>query len=497
LKTLSKSINSMAYAIRAKIQEVKNKNTILNQEIVKRVKMEAALQKAYDELDQKVQMRTFELNAVNDQLKQEITEKKRIEKQIKNSRDQFQSLVTNIPGITFRCQMDKDWTMMFMSRNVERISGYPATDFIDNSVRSYGSIIHPDDAEYVNLEVNKAINAGKSWEIEYRLNHKDESVRWVYEKGRGISGSDRTIEFLDGFILDITEKKKTELLLSESQEQYKTFITHASEGIYRIDIEPPILITLPKQDLIEKINQSALIAEVNESLSGMYGLAVSDMVGKPAIDFAPNYGERASLVVESENYSVDNVETIDVDKDGQTVFLLESYHGEIIDNKLQRIWGVQRNITERKLFEDELARSSELYSDLANNKLMGTYRIRVFFQRNYDYKAWGDSEMPPFAFEFINDKFCEIFNLSRQELEKKPGFITDFVYEKDKAEWININLEANRKHSPFKWEGRFFIEDKICWLYLESLPRQLSSGDTVWTGICFDITDKKKRPSEN
>jgi len=251
LSSLSESINAMAEAIRLKMQEVENQNTSLNQQIMERKKAEKALQSAHDDLDRRVQKRTIELNEANEQLRHEFAQKKKVEEEIRNSRDQFQSLVTNIPGITYRCELDKDWSMMFMSGDAEGISGYPATDFIDNSVRTFESIIHRDDSEHVNREVNKAVKAGEAWEIEYRLNHKDGSIGWVYEKGRGIAGGDGRVEFLDGFILDITDRKNAERKLVEAHTLF--------EGV--IEQSPiPMVVALPDGQL--KIFNEALIEQL-------------------------------------------------------------------------------------------------------------------------------------------------------------------------------------------------------------------------------------------
>ncbi len=148
----------------------------------------------------------------------DITERKRIETEIKRARDQYQSLVDNIPGITYRCKLDRDWTMLFMSDAVDPLSGFPASDFINNAVRTYGSVIHPDDTDYVAESIHAAVAEGRSWDIEYRIRHKDGGIRWVHEKGRGVPGEDGGIAHLDGFILDITKRKRAE---EELQRNYR------------------------------------------------------------------------------------------------------------------------------------------------------------------------------------------------------------------------------------------------------------------------------------
>jgi len=147
--------------------------------------------------------------------------------EIKQSRDQFQSLVDNIPGITYRCRYDKNWTMLFMSSEVDRISGYPSAEFINNNIRTYASVIHGEDIQYVTKAVDEAIKENRSWEIEYRILHKDGSIRWAYERGKAIKDNEGQIEFLDGFILDFTQKKLSDQALIESENKYKDLFLNA------------------------------------------------------------------------------------------------------------------------------------------------------------------------------------------------------------------------------------------------------------------------------
>jgi len=120
--------------------------------------------------------------------------------------------------------------MLYMSAIVDNISGYPASDFIDNSMRSYASIIHPVDTERVERSVYDAIASGTGWELEYRILHKDGSIRWAYEKGTVIAGIAGNIDFLDGFILDITDRKQAEAALRESEEKQR----HITENIREV-----------------------------------------------------------------------------------------------------------------------------------------------------------------------------------------------------------------------------------------------------------------------
>jgi len=147
----------------------------------------------------------------------DITERKKAEALIVQSRDKYESLVANIPGITYRCLADNDWTMTYMSEQSYAITGYPAQEFIENKVRPFVSIINKDDYKNVERMAIEAIENKKPWEYEYRICCKDGTTRILYEKGKAIFNSSGDVEFLDGFILDITERKHLENMMVQTE----------------------------------------------------------------------------------------------------------------------------------------------------------------------------------------------------------------------------------------------------------------------------------------
>jgi diguanylate cyclase (GGDEF)-like protein/PAS domain S-box-containing protein len=120
----------------------------------------------------------------------------------------------NVPGAIYRCSPSHDWAMEFISDEVESISGYPAGEFVNNRVRTYASVMHADDRRAIEVAVAEALARGESYELEYRLAHRDGSIRWVQERGQGIFHSDGKAQFLDGVICDITSRKEAEAQLA-------------------------------------------------------------------------------------------------------------------------------------------------------------------------------------------------------------------------------------------------------------------------------------------
>jgi PAS domain S-box-containing protein len=138
--------------------------------------------------------------------------------QLRAAEARLWTLIANVPGAIYRCANDPDWTMELISDEIERISGYPAFEFLQNSCRSFASVIHPDDREQVSRAIAGAIEREQPFVLEYRIVRADGGVRWVLERGQLAHGSQgRT--WLDGALFDITDRRLAEEALREREAQ--------------------------------------------------------------------------------------------------------------------------------------------------------------------------------------------------------------------------------------------------------------------------------------
>ena len=136
-----------------------------------------------------------------------------------DSEERFRSLVANVPGIVYRCANDENWTMHFISSECQSITGYPAQDFIQNQIRSFSSVMHPDDRDRVTQCVEAALARPDGWSVEYRIIRADGDIIWVYEQGLGVWSADGKLLYLDGVIIDINDRKRAEQSLREINEE--------------------------------------------------------------------------------------------------------------------------------------------------------------------------------------------------------------------------------------------------------------------------------------
>jgi len=129
-----------------------------------------------------------------------------------DSKRMLETLISNLPGVAYRCKADSGYTMEFISDECFHLTGYTAEELIGNKKRSYNDLIHPEDQQRIRLEIEAQLQKELPYVFEYRILTADQKIKWVYEKGRGVYTPELHLLCLEGFIIDITEEKRSRLI---------------------------------------------------------------------------------------------------------------------------------------------------------------------------------------------------------------------------------------------------------------------------------------------
>jgi diguanylate cyclase (GGDEF)-like protein/PAS domain S-box-containing protein len=124
--------------------------------------------------------------------------------------DALLSITGRMDGFLYRCRNDPSYTMLYMSDGILTLSGYSPQDFIGNRVKDFSSAIHPDDLKGVYAAVDEALEARRNWNMDYRLLRREGDPVWVREIGGGVFTEAGELEFLEGFVVDISDRKGIE-----------------------------------------------------------------------------------------------------------------------------------------------------------------------------------------------------------------------------------------------------------------------------------------------
>jgi len=250
-------------------------------------------------------------------------------------------LLDNLEGMIYRCRDDHNWTMEFVSEGCYRLTGYQQYELLLNSRISYESITHPDDRASVRESIHDAIAHGARFDIEYRIVHADGAIRWVREQGLGVFSAANKLEAIEGFITNITARRKTQDAQYEAERRYRDIFEHATEGMFQTTITGNYL-------------------KVNPALARIYGYDSPEQLITSMCDIAHKlyvHPERRDEFIAHmrRDGKVRNFEAEIRRKDGETIWISENARAVYsAAGELLFFEGTVIDISERKRYEEKL-----------------------------------------------------------------------------------------------------------------------------------------------
>lgn len=282
----------------------------------------------------------------------------RIERQKQNLRNEtkYRQLIETINEIVF--EVNKDGFLTFISPSVYQISGFTETELIGTSFWQH---IHDEDLAQVRL-VQERLKKGKSQQLELRLYSKSKEVKWLLLSAKPSFLAD-TFTGITGTLTDITGRKQTELQLRDQDLLYKSVIEASPDVITITDLQGIIIFSSP--------NTVHLFGYDNPQI----------FIGKSIMDFIhpdnlPIAYENFSKMFEGERSGAK--EYIAVRADGST-FDIE-VNGEFVrdhDGHVHKMVFVTRDISRRKIIEQQLVLAEESYRNMVESINDAIYEIGI------------------------------------------------------------------------------------------------------------------------
>jgi len=183
------------------------------------------------------------------------------------------SVASRLNGFFYRCQNDAGYTMLVMTEGISALTGYPSSDFLNNQVRTFTSIVCPEDSGAVDAAVGAALETRGKWEIDYRLVKRDGGTLWIHESGAGIFDDDGQLLFLEGACIDISVQKEQEQKLADLISQLSGTSNDIVHAVQRILTELRTLKLLALNARIEAVRAAehglgfAVVAEEMKALT--------------------------------------------------------------------------------------------------------------------------------------------------------------------------------------------------------------------------------------
>lgn len=170
---------------------------------------------------------------------EDITERKSVEDSLRQSINANRTLVENVPGVVFRCELAPPWRISFISAGALSVTGFPPEEFTSGR-RNWAELMAPEEVERVDRAVQEAISERRPYEVEYRIRHADGSERWVQERGQAAFSAGGEPLWLDGVVIDITARKRADRALRESEAWLRESQRVSRIGSYSLDVKTGI-----------------------------------------------------------------------------------------------------------------------------------------------------------------------------------------------------------------------------------------------------------------
>lgn len=162
----------------------------------------------------------------------DISEQKRSEQALKESERNYRLLLRNLPNVVFKGYANG--AIDFIDDKILALTGYNKEDFLSGE-KKWLDIVVPEDLQYVRQMFIKALKTNKSYIREYRIRSKNGKVFWIEEGGQIICDEQGNIDFVIGAFLNITERKRAEKAMLESEEKYRSLFNSGPNPIVVLD----------------------------------------------------------------------------------------------------------------------------------------------------------------------------------------------------------------------------------------------------------------------
>ncbi|MCM2358377.1 MAG: PAS domain S-box protein [Geobacteraceae bacterium] len=410
----------------------------------------------------------------------------------------FESLTGALPGMTYRRCNDREWSLEGVGEGCRQLTGYPAPDLVGSLRVAFGALIDPADRERAWCDIQEALREGKPFQASYRLTTADGTVKWVWEKGRGITSAAGELVAVEGFVMDVSELKAAEERLRQSEETVRALLNAPFEAIFLMDT-------------------SGVIITANEALARRLGTTVGALIGSNILEHLPEQvggerwaraqeairsgrpvrheDQREGRIIDMTIYPLSGpggeverlaVFSMDVTMERRLEMEMMDLTAELEKRVLQRtsqlealIRTLRKEISERKKAVRKVQQSEERYRTLFETMGEGFALHEIICD---------DSDRPcDYRFLEVNPAFEEITGLRRDAI---IGRTVQEVWPGTEREWIDRYVQVAISGQPARFEQCARGLDK----FFKVIAFSPKPGQ--FAAIFTDITERKRADEE-
>jgi PAS domain S-box-containing protein len=369
----------------------------------------------------------------------DITERRSAEESLWLSEDRCRDLIENSEDLV--CTHDLEGNLLSVNPMPARLLGYEVSELLKIPMRD---MIAPEGRVAFDEYLSRIKANGVDEGLLCVLTRTGERRIWEYHNTLRTEGVAAPV--VRGMAHDVTEKRRAEIALQRREEDYRRFVAQSSEGIFREDLDVPVSIDLPEDELVRHLIHSTHMAECNDAMARMYGFKLGqELVGKRVTEMLlandPTNIEMTREYIRSGFRLLDR-ESHEIDVHGNPKVFRNSMTGIVEDGMLVRTWGIQRDVTEHVRAEEgrSKAERSLAESEARFRMALKDSPITVFNQdRDLRYtwiynpqSYWQDGALGKTDAEILGAKKAEsLIGLKRRVLKTSAAVREDVVIPHD------------------------------------------------------------------
>jgi PAS domain S-box-containing protein len=304
------------------------------------------LEKAHNELENKVAERTVRLARTNEALKVEVAERRHAEERLVESEERFRQIAENIREVFWVCDSRDASKMLYVSPAYEDVWGQTCASLYAYP-RSWIDSIHPEDRERVLRNLGE--RGESEQKQEYRVIRPDGSVRWVLDRAFPVADQTGRVYRFAGLTEDITAEKIYQESLEASHHKLMDIIEFLPDATFAIDTAGKVIAW-------------------NREMEKLTGVSKEVMIGKGDYAYGiPFYGHPRPILIDFVMSSdVEKIERYDsIERKGNKLYA-EIYVPDFL-GRGAHFWGVASPLFD---VNGNIAGAIETLRDLSNRKAL-------------------------------------------------------------------------------------------------------------------------------
>lgn len=359
-------------------------------------------------------------------------------------------------------EYDLQTNRMEWSADACRLFGVTAGAF-DGVTRAFLECVHPDDRERLRQATDRAIETHQPVELEYRIRRPDGAECVLFSRCDVVRADDGTALRVAGVVMDVTAARRTASALNESEQRYQSLFSQNPDAVYSLDLDGNFLSVNPvfshltgySEDEIRVLGRRQLVAESSTTLTGAQFIRATR-------------GEAVSFEVEC------------IARDGHRFQAMITNVPIVVDGQITGIYGIARDITQRKHAEDHLRATQERMRLASHMARLGSWEIDV----QGDRVSW-------------SEEVCAIFGLPPGTMPRRGDGLRHYAPEYRERAHALFDACAH-DGTPFDEELQIIAaQERRVWVRSIGQAVRDESGMVVRVqGVLQDISERKQADAE-